>query len=145
MIIRMMRAFVRALRLTLRGEPAPIAALRASQPAFSDWALRVIAACDAVDRAAHAARLSTDALIIHADGRDHTMTVILKGVRFHVSEEYPYMLRGGDRFAPLAVNASNLNDRFLVSRLRQHAPDALGVPLDTLSAALEALPSLNSG
>jgi hypothetical protein len=142
LIHRYLRALAGALRLTLRGEPAPVTAVRPTHPAYADWALRVIGACDAVYKAAQTAELSVSTVVVHADGRDHSMEIILNGIRFHAGEEYPYMLRGGDRFAPLAVSASNLNDRFLVSRLREQLPPVLHPPLDALSQALESLPPL---
>ncbi|MDZ4770300.1 MAG: hypothetical protein SGJ24_14325 [Chloroflexota bacterium] len=142
MIARYLRAFVQAWRGAVRREAPGIAALRSTQPELAEWCASVVSACDALLAAATAAQVDPDATIVRAEGRDHTMALIVKGIRFHAAEEYPFIVRGGDRHAALALQASNLNDRFLLTRLREKSPVLLQVPLTALSTSLDSMPPL---
>jgi hypothetical protein len=45
------------------------------------------------------------------------MDTILTSVKFHTAEEYPHLLLNVSQITVSAIYATNLNDRFLVSKL----------------------------
>lgn len=141
-MLRYARAFVLAVKLTLRGEsapPPPYAPLRR-------WTEQVQAQVAAVYRAADQHGLDRAArqqIVIKADGREMTMQVILDGVAYHASQEYPYLLRDLTEHSVTAIYASNMNDQFYVASLQnaealQESPVLAAVA--SLAEQLRAIP-----
>jgi hypothetical protein len=113
---RYLQALVTAVRLTLRGErPVPSA-----QSLLSDWMKRSAELADAALAAADAEGLDQESRrkrTLTAEGRRTNMDTILNAVRFHASEEFPHLLSNFSQTSITAIYATNVNDRFLISKL----------------------------
>lgn len=113
---RYVQALVAAVKLTLRGEkPVPSA-----QSLLSDWMKRSAALADAALAAADAEGLNQEARrkrTLTAEGRRTNMETIIAAVRFHASEEFPHLLSNFSQTSVSAIYATNVNDRFLISKL----------------------------
>jgi hypothetical protein len=143
---RYLRAFVGALRMTLRGE-RPLA-LRVDErfPNLSQWWRATVALTDAAIAAAEGNgldRAKRQALIVRVDRRDVSMETILAAVRFHAAQEFPHLMRADGQFNYLAIQATILNDRYLVHQLGESTglPAPVKLALDALGAHLASLPS----
>lgn len=115
-LIRYLRALITALRLTLRGEtppPSPRAALLAWMRESARLADTALAAADAsgLDQAARRART------LSVEGRRTNMETILATIKFHATDEYPHLMNASTQTNITAIYATNLNDRYLASRL----------------------------
>jgi len=136
MIGRYFQAFIRALDLTLRKETPQTAQLRSSHPHIADWCKETLRLLDAIERALVKQKIDPQKIMLRSDGRDQSMITILTTVRFHAHQEYPYLISGGDPYSLLTLQATNLNDRFLVDRLAQISPFAIQADIKVLSAHL---------
>ncbi|MBI5668174.1 MAG: hypothetical protein HZC41_09220 [Chloroflexi bacterium] len=141
--MRFWTAFWHALRLTLRGQTPP--ALQ--HPHLLEWVRQLAALMDAVYAAADEAQLDRarrQTLTLRLDGRVMTVETVLSTVRFHARDEYPSLLRSGLASNLLGIHASNINDRYWISRL-QALPEMQATPvaaaLQRLADHLEALPT----
>jgi hypothetical protein len=142
-ILRVLRAFILAVKMTLRGEkPIPVAL-----PPIVLWSRQLVERVDAVSRAADAHGLDKTArqkLALRLDGRMRNVEFVLATIRFHAAEEYPSLFQNGLTSRHLnAVYATNMNDQYWVSRLLE--VDALQSPLlrtalDQLRLHLESVP-----
>ena len=137
-MLRYLRAAVTTLRLTLRGEKPPHADLYG-------WMDHTLALVEAVDNAASAAHVDTAALRVRVDGRDDSMALILKAIRYHTAEEYRYLLRHPTSSAFTAIHASNFNDQYRIERLLAVVTDpAVRAALTALRTHLDTLPTPDS-
>ncbi len=115
-VMRYLRAFVTALRMTLRGEAPP----SSPHAPLLAWMKRAAELADAALAAAEASGLDQAARrqrTLAAEGRRTNMETILASVKFHAAEEYPHLMSSGSQTGISAIYATNLNDRFLASRL----------------------------
>lgn len=132
---RYWRAFVGALRMTLRGEVAQT--MQERYPHLSLWLRSTVKLTDAACAAADANGLpkaAREAFKLRIEGRDVSMETILATVRFHADQELPTLMRRPDDFNYVTLQATLMNDHFLVSRLAQ----AESLPAD-VRAAVNAL------
>ena len=146
-IKRYARAFIGALRLTLRGEVVqPIAERYPQLTAWWQDTLRLTAAVFAAADANGIPKSARETLVLHVEGRDISMETILKTVHFHADQELPLLMRREDSFNYLTLQATVLNDRFLVSKLAQaeNLPLTVKGAVEALSAHLETLPRKES-
>lgn len=74
-----------------------------------------------------------------ADGRRITMETVLTSVRYHLAEEYPYLLRDLTEHSRLAIYSSNLNDEYRITKLTQHLTETQAETLRTTLQYLEEL------
>lgn len=139
------RALITALRMTARGETPPALEDRYF-PQLSAWCRQTLALLDALAVTADqhgfdAAR--RQALALHIEGRDVSLALALAAVRHHAAEEFPYLLRGRDPHAVLAIHAANHNDRFLLLRFGQsdQLPAEVTAALAQLEQHLSAIPN----
>jgi hypothetical protein len=139
---RYLRAFVIALRMTLRGEqppPPPHAELRA-------WMQEAVRLTNTVIQVADRSGLPGSArkqLTFIIDRRQISMETILNGVRYHLTEEYPHVLQHDPVYALTAIYSSNLNDQFRVARLVENLDNPeIKAAVQQLSAWLVAIPSI---
>jgi hypothetical protein len=81
---------------------------------------------------------------MHIEGRDVSLEHALSVVRYHALREYPYLIRSGDSHTTTAIQALNLNDRFLIMRLGEYEglPAPLKTALDSLNEHLTNIPQL---
>lgn len=115
-MLRYIRAFWTALRMTLRGDRPPVS----PYASLSEWMEQAANLADAVIRAANSRQLDTAALKtikVRIDGRDTNVEVVLALIKHHMNEEYPYLLRHLTRNNINAIHAGNLNDVYHVTTL----------------------------
>jgi hypothetical protein len=140
-----LRAFFEALRLTLRGETIQSPAER-KFPVLFKWMKDGQAHLTAIEKHMAQANLSAAAaeqITIHVDGRDMSMKTVLEAVRYHLGDEYPYLLENVTDHSLTALYAANLNDQYWVQMLAQSddLPESLSQPMTALSDHLSAIPS----
>lgn len=115
-MLRYIRAFFLALRMTARGETPPP---HPYQPLL-DWTRRIPElVADVYSQADRAGvnQAARAAIRLRLDGREMSMQTILAAVAFHGREEYPHLLRDITQHSVTAIYASNLNDRYYVEQL----------------------------
>jgi hypothetical protein len=143
-MMRYIRAFWQALQMTLRGETLESPQER-RYPRLFDWLTQTRKQLAEVNRQAQQHNYDQAALTVHVDGRDMSMETILGGVRYHLYEEYPYLLANLTEHSITAIYASNLNDRYWVMTLAQveTLPPPLQDAVSALSTQLDAIPPSN--
>jgi len=109
--LRLWRAFWQALRLTLRGQT--ISAPPSPHPALSVWAAegqRLVEACQRLIEAQGWSQDQRQSLTVQVDKRPITMDLILSGLHYHFTAEYPSLILSGDEFSVLTISALNSDD-----------------------------------
>lgn len=139
-IRRYVRAFVLALRYTLRGEKPPLLALRDEQPELAAWWAKTIELVEALEQEAAANGIDAKAVTVRADRRDVSMATILGSIRFHAERDYPYLIAHRDQHDRLAMEALNLNDRYLATQLENIVADPLKASVRELVEHLGNIP-----
>lgn len=146
-MLRYLRAFWVALRLTLTGQTPQVPG--SPHPAFSTWALQGARQVAAVYAAAERQNIDRDrrkAIIIRVDGRDTSLEVILAAIQYAMNEEYRYLIHHPTGNNLGAIQASNFNHQYWVERLLdlpQLQDDPLHTHLKNLHSHLNAIPSQN--
>ena len=139
---RYIRAFWVALKMTLRGETVELPYQR-----LHDWIAEVQPLVENVTIAAQESGMTREKREQHQlklDGRNTSMQTILDAVHHHISDEYPYLLANLTEHSITAIYASNMNDQYFISRLRDDATvqqyQALHAAIAKLSEQLNAIP-----
>ncbi|MDX2138278.1 MAG: hypothetical protein SF123_09300 [Chloroflexota bacterium] len=142
-ITRYVRAFVKALSLTLQGKTISQPPLK--QPRIHAWARETVQKVAAISAAADANGLNAEqrkTLTLTIDKREMALETALQAIRHHAGAEYPYLLKHYNQYSLMTLQATNLNDQYLALRLSEW--DALPAPvralLGQLHAHLQALP-----
>lgn len=142
-MIKTIRAFFVALGMTLRGQTPP----PRRHAAIHAWIQQAERLLEAVYQAAQQSGLDESRrknISVKVDGRARSMESILGTVRFHLREEYPYMLKNETEHSLTAIQASNLNDHYAVLRLSESAEVGnVCAALESLAAQLESLSRSN--
>lgn len=135
---RYVRAFIQALTLTLRGQKPPTLALEEEHADLLAWCRETVRSVDAVNAAIQTSGIDPKSIEMHIEGRDATLEFIIAAVRFHAAREFPHLIRSGNPNRILAIQAANLNDRFLVQRISEHEalPPSVKAALDALGEHL---------
>ena len=111
-MIRFLRAFATALRLTLRGQsltPSHFLPLEA-------WIAQGLSLLAAVNDLAAAESVDLNALQLKLDGRPTSLERSLQMIRHNLVNEYPRLIRLDDPFSMTVVQSSNFNDQYRVSQ-----------------------------
>jgi hypothetical protein len=137
--MRYVHAFWKALLMTARGQQVP-------PPAYPDltvWAQQTVALLDELDAAFAQNQVRADVITVRLDGRDMSAQKALSVVRFHAAEEIRSLARVYGHYNLLAIQATNINDRYWVSRLAEQ-PAMSAAPVQgvfqRLIAHLDAIP-----
>ena len=147
-LTRYIRAFIVALRLTLRGQQPP--GLR--HPELYAWIKQMALLVDAVYAAADQNGLDKKAretTMVKLDGRSMSLETAFQTLRYHAAEEYPSLLRNSpeSRHNLSAIYAGNMNDRYWLMTLQAEPAlqnPAVHASLTQLGAHLDAIPSTSS-
>jgi hypothetical protein len=144
---RYVRAFFKALAMTIRGEK-PLSPAERLYPRLFDWLREGQQRVEAVYTAADGAGLGLaqrNALQVTIDGRQHSLETLLGGVRYHLAQEYPYMLQNLTEHTLTGIYASNLNDQYWVTTLAtaEGVPSSVQQALNALAQHLSAIPPSN--
>ena len=143
-MIRTVRAFFRALQISLRGEslaPVHYRPLEAWMDAVGSQLALVIESADAqgFDRG------QRQNLRLKLDGRLTSFEQTLQMLRHNLQNEYPRLIRVNDRYSMMVVQSINLNDQYRMLRFLEDGviePDPLRQALEGLNERLLNLPQL---
>ncbi|MFN8372776.1 MAG: hypothetical protein U0694_07850 [Anaerolineae bacterium] len=143
--MRYIRAFFTAFRMTLRGEKLEAPPTSPHAPLL-EWVKQADRLVNAAYRAAESSGITLEQrknIVLRIDSRRMSAETILATVRHHTSTEYLSLLRNYSTHSITAIYASNLNDRYYVSRLLE--AEILQNPvvkqaIERLNAHLEAIP-----
>lgn len=140
-MIRYIRAFFRALILTLRGQKPPTLEAEEQHADLLAWCRETLVRVNTVNTAIEGTNLPP--VTMHIEGRDVTLKHALDVLHYHASREYPHLIRSRDPHAILAIQATNMNDQFLVLRLSEYEglPSAVKTALDSLVQHLTEVPT----
>ncbi len=147
-MMRYIRAFFKALAMTIRGEKPQTAGER-RYPPLAAWLQTAQGQVATVYEALDAANMDASArqqIEVKVDGRVTHMDALLGAVRHHLDEEYPYLLRDLTEHTLTGIYASNLNDQYWLAEILANAdlPQTVAAPLRSLHAHLEAIPPSNT-
>ncbi len=145
---RFFRIFFQALMMTLRGEK-PRSRAQRDYPRLFEWLALTTEKLRAIDDwfTTHPTMHAQCAhLKVKIDGHELTMETILASVRFHLAQEYPYLLKHLTEHTLTGIYAYNLNDAFQVFKLSQAdaTPAELQPLLQDLLNHLQAIPPSTS-
>ncbi len=141
-MIRFARAFIQALRLTIRGESLTPPHFRA----LEDWIAISTTLLDNAERAAAAANVEPATLRLKLDGRQTSLETSLAMLRHNLLEEYPRLIRLDDPHSMTVVQSSNLNDQYRIAQFAAAdalSPSALRRALNELKTHLQNLPAID--
>ncbi len=139
-MMRFLRALIKALRLTLKGETLTPPQYRPLEA----WSARGLELLGRAESAAAGQGVDAAALQLKLDGRPTSLERTLQMLRHNLINEYPRLIRLDDAHSMTVVNASNMNDQYRVAQFL--AADA--IPAETrsalaaLDAHLQALPQV---
>lgn len=142
-MIRFARAFLQALRLTLRGESLSPVRFRPLEAWIGDG----LTLLDQAERAAAAEGIDLAALELKLDGRPTSLDTALLMLRHNLIEEYPRLIRLDDPHSMTVVQSSNMNDQYRVGQFAESdaiSSAALRRALQDLNAHLLKLPAIES-
>jgi hypothetical protein len=136
--LRYVRAFFRALSLTLRGHKPPTLEAEERYVGLMNWSRETLIKLDAVSAAVRQSGLDARVVVQHVEGRDVSLEYVLSVVRFHLTREYPQLIRSGDLHTSTAIQAMNFNDQHLVKRVSEYEdlPAAVKEALEVLKDQL---------
>ena len=140
-MIRFARAFIQALRLTLRGESLTPAHYRP----LESWIQTGLGLLAGAERAAALERIDLTTLQLKLDGRPTSLETTLRMLRHNLTEEYPRLIRLDDPHSLTVIQSSNMNDQYRVGQFAAAdliASTTLCRTLDDLSAHLLNLPAI---
>ena len=117
---RYIRAFYQALVYTLRGQKPLALEAEDRHRDLLEWCRQTLSQIDAVNETLQTHSISAASVVMHIEGRDVSLEQALEALRFHAAREYPQLIRSGSVHTRLGIQATNLNDRYLIERLRDH-------------------------
>lgn len=141
MMMRYARAFIQALRLTLRGETLTPAHYRPLEA----WIEAGLTKLNRAEQVAAAERVDLSALRLKLDGRPTSLEITLKMLRHNLTEEYPRLIRLDDPHSMTVVQSSNMNDQYRISQfgaVETISSTPLRRALADLDAHLQNLPAV---
>ncbi len=135
-------AFVTSVKMTARGQKPQSLQAEADHAPLFGWFRETVALVAAVESAAKAENIDPKAVVFRLDSRVTTLKTVLESIHFHAAQEYPMLLHQRSQYALIAIQATNLNDRFALLRLNEAEglTDELRKPLTALARHLEVLP-----
>ena len=109
LLMRRLRAFLRAAQIALQGTPPRFRPLERWMNECLRKVARVIAAADVHDA-------QPDDIQLKLDGRMTSLEQTLDMVRHNMRDVYPRLIRLNDPHVMLVVQSSNMNDQYRVSQ-----------------------------
>jgi len=137
-MMRFLRALIKALRLTLKGETLTPPHYRP----LAAWSARGLELLTRAERAAAGQGVDAAALQLKLDGRPISLERTLQMLRHNLVNEYPRLMRLDDAYSMMVISASNMNDQYRVAQFLDvdAIPAETRSALATLDAHLQALP-----
>ena len=141
MIGRYVRAFVQALKMTLRGEKLPENPLSQRLVLLNRWTVVLAERTDEVERLANQQKLDMAGVVVRIDRQNISMKMVVDLLKYRATIEYPNLLREGGKSGWSVIYTSNVNDRYYVTRLHEElAESPVKQAVVALQAHLEELP-----
>lgn len=139
---RYARAFMTALRMTLRGQQPP----GLKHPELYAWIKQSAVLVADLSVSVTQAGLDAKNTMVRLDGRRLSLDKVLQIFHYHAAKEYPSLLAtsAGRRFNIGAIHATNMNDRFWLLLLREETSlqePVIQTALTRLNDHLEAIPT----
>lgn len=143
-LLRVIRAFFKALSYTIQGKRVLTTAEQ--YPNLTAWMQTGLTLVEAAYYAAEQAgvgKSEREALRLKIDRRDISAEVILAAVRFHLTTEYPSLLRSQVEHNLTTLYALNLDDQYRVQQLAiiETLPDPVQQAVVALRDHLLNIPS----
>jgi len=143
--VRVIRAFVKALWLTLQGKTYIPTPPPPRYPLLEAWRVEGVRRVQAAFQAAEACGLdeaARRALVLTLDSRPISMETILRASEHNLVREYPLLMAARVEHNLTALYALNLNDRYRVAQLAAAlSHEAARAAVQRLSEHLDAIPS----
>lgn len=117
-MLRLIRNFFKAIRMTLQGESLT----PSHYVPLENWIDEGLDKLDHVIAVADTSGLRSfqrEEIELKLDGRMTSMERILQMVRHNLKNEYPRLMRYDDNYSMMVVQSSNFNDQYRVSQLAQ--------------------------
>jgi hypothetical protein len=140
--MRYVKAFFTALSLTAQGKSIEIPE---RYPNLQRWLSEGQSLLNAAYAAAEAEKLDLSArkaFMLRLDGRQWSMELVLSSVQFHLSKEYPSLLKANVEHNLTTLYALNLDDQYRVSQLAAATlPTSVQSAVQALATHLQNIPS----
>jgi len=142
-MLRYLRAIMTAIKLTIEGKQVPYQPLLEWIDTGHQLAETTLKTADAIGFD----KTKRQQTLIKIDGREQSMEITLTAVKYHLGQEYPYLLQNMTEHTITAIYASNMNDQHALNQLRELASiddDTLKAAINQLSDHLNSIPPSNS-
>ncbi len=142
-MIHFARAFIKALRLTLRGDSVIAPHFQPLQ----SWIKAGLTKLAQAEAAAQQERVDPALLQLKLDGRPTSLAITLQMLRHNLTEAYPRLIRLNDPHSMTVVQSSNMNDQYRVAQFAArggHSSAKLQRALDDLNRHLQRLPAIEA-
>lgn len=149
-MMRYIRAFIKALSMTLRGESiAPTPKTPAHFLPLEAWihdGLQKLAQVTVAADTNDLTQAQREQLILKLDGRDTSFEQSLQMVRHNLINEYPKLIALDDAYTMMVIQSSNMNDQYRISRFMLSddiSTPAIQQAIEDLNDHLLNLPTIN--
>lgn len=140
--MRYIKAFFTALSLTLQGKSIEIPEPYPNLQLWLKEAQQLLTAAYAAAEAEKLDLATRKAFSLRLDGRNWSMELVLSSLQFHLSKEYPSLLKSRVEHNLTTLYALNLDDQYRVSKLAAaDLPAPLQTTLQALATHLQNIPS----
>ena len=138
-MLRLIRAVVVALKMTLRGETPPVSPY---QPLL-DW---IEAGASLAQKAINKTRSQPEVwqMTLEIERRQPSIATILQTIHYHMETEYPYLMQHFTSQSLTAIYATNINDQFAIGKLLQGTPTKSSKLIQQLAEHLDNIPPSQS-
>lgn len=136
------KAFFTSIKMTARGEKPQSLRAEAENALLFDWFRQTVSLVTSIENAAKARNIDPQTIVFRLDSRETSLKTVLDSVRFHAAQEYPMLIYQRSPYAAMAIQATNLNDRYALLRVSELSslPDATLEQVKALTDHLEQLP-----
>jgi len=143
-MMRMIRAFIKALQMTIRGETITPSHYQPLEM-WIDAGLQTLATIFITADAQGLPLEKRQQLKLKIDGHMTSLEQSLQMVRHNWLNEYPKLIQLDDPYTMMVIQSSNMNDQYRVSRFAiadEVASDEVKQALETLNQHLMNLPTI---
>lgn len=149
-MMRYIRAFIKALTMTLRGESiAPTPKTPAHFLPLEAWihdGLQKLAHVTVTANAHDLTPVQREQIILKLDGHNTSFEQSLQMIRHNFINEYPKLITLDDPYTMMVIQSSNMNDQYRISRFM--LSDDISVPamqqaIEDLNDHLLNMPTVN--
>lgn len=141
MIGRYLRAFMKALSLTLRGEKLPEDSVSRQMTLLRQWTAVLAERVTVIQEVAAKGSFDMQQVVVQIDKRNMTMKTIVDLLEYRAHTEYPNLLNAAGKSGWAVIYTSNHNDVYYVDRLFEVLDESpVKQAVEAVKAHLETLP-----